>query len=173
MSKETRTAAATGLDALPRHDLYVARLFAMLTASLHAAGLVARQSRYLNSDVAVLASQTVFWVLAFIGVALLAAALSLWSRKVKGLAASMSALLAAGVGYLIWYLFSWQDLAVQASNPFYERHPEAMIRHTLGFIEAKWWDFIVLTMVVMLFLWETKSFYILHHSRSGGFFKRG
>lgn len=154
------------LRLLRQTDLYLARLFAALTVALHLSGLVWRQVRYLNSELAVLASQTVNWLLTFMALALLIAAASLWSRKVKGLVTSTSALFAVGVGYVFWYLISWQDLRSQASNPYYKQHPEAMTRQLFGFVEAKWWDIVILTLVLVLLLWELKTLYLISSFRT-------
>lgn len=152
---------ANSLRTVGQKDFCFAKLFAILTVAFHTSGLVHRQIQYLHSELEILTSQEIFWLLTIIGLMLLIAALALWSRKLMGLIVSLVSLVAVGGGYLAWYLISRQDLSLQASKPFYKQHPEAMTQHLFGFVEAKWWDLVVLTMIVVLFLWEVKTLFIV------------
>jgi hypothetical protein len=149
------------IQAVPRKDFYFAGVFATLTLAIHVLGLLRRQVHYLYSGLEILASQTIFWLLSLMGLALLVAVIALWYRKLAGLIASLVSLLIVGAGYFTWYWISRHDLALQSSNPFYGEHPEAMTQHLFGFVEARWWDVIICTMVAVLFLWELKTLLLI------------
>jgi hypothetical protein len=145
---------ATGLQTLSPKEFYLAFSFLVLIIALHTYGLIA--AVFKSSGLEILVSPIILWLLIFIELALCLSAYGFAIRRPLGLLTSMISLLAVGIMYLGWYLYSRQIVQTLMRKPFYRLHPEAVATDPLGFAGAAWWNFTVLVTAVIFLAWEVK-----------------
>src|SRR5436309_13875187 len=115
---------AAGLQALSPKEFYLAFGLLVLIIALHTYGLITAVFKPLELEI--LVSPTILWLLIFIELALLLSAYGFAIRRPLGLLTSMISLLAVGIMYLGWYLYSRQIVQALMRKPFYRLHPEAV-----------------------------------------------
>jgi hypothetical protein len=103
-----------------------------------------------------------FLLLAF----LLVAAGLVFIRKLAGLICSMLGLIGVFVAYLFWLEYSHTMLYWVNQDGLYERHPDLRPPSLFGLVDAHWWDFVLLALFVVLFVWEVKLLVSPVHKRN-------
>ncbi len=101
-------------------------------------------------------SPGISWLLLAIALFLFINIIGIGFRDGLGIMISMFSLMAAGVVYFWWFVTGKSYRQLYAGNPFYQSHPEAMLPQPLGLVEAVWWNVVVLVLVLILFIWETR-----------------
>jgi hypothetical protein len=130
--------------------------FAVLALAIHFLGTVLKLNSVSQSPLLILRSATVSWLMVAMVVLLTANLIGISFRTRSGLLVSIFSLAATGLAYFLWFALTQPDREIYQSDPFYRLHPEAMIPHPLGLVEARWWNLVVLAMVVILLIWETR-----------------
>ena len=129
--------------------------FAGLSLAIHFLGTVLKLNSVSQSPLPILRSPTVTWLLVAMVVFLTINLIATSFRTRIGLLVSIFSLAATGLAYLLWFALTRSDRELYQRDPFYRLHPEAMIPHPLGLVEARWWNLVVLAMVAILLIWET------------------
>jgi hypothetical protein len=63
--------------------------------------------------------------------------------------------------YALWYGFSYRTLHANGDDTsFYQSHPEYMPPSTLGLLGARWWDFLVLFLTVIVLAYVIRELWI-------------
>lgn len=97
---------------------------------------------------------------------LLAAAGLAVIRKLAGLVCSMLGLVGVFVAHLFWISYSHTLLVWVNQDGLYERHPDLRPPSLFGLVGAHWWDFVLLALFVVLFVWEVKLLVSRPHKRN-------
>jgi hypothetical protein len=77
-------------------------------------------------------------------------------RTRAGLICSMLGLIGVFVAHLFWLEYSHTMLYWVNQDGLYERHPDLRPPSLFGLVDAHWWDFVLLALFVVLFVWEVK-----------------
>jgi hypothetical protein len=128
--------------------------FAVLVLAIHFLGTLLKLNSVSQSGVPILSSATVSWLLVAMVVLLTGNLIGISFRTHFGVWVSILSLAATGVVYFLWFALTRSDRELYQRDPFYRLHPEAMISHPLGLVEARWWNCVVLAMVAILLTWE-------------------
>lgn len=91
----------------------------------------------------------------FLAFLLIAAGLAV-IRTRAGLFCSMLGLIGVFVAYLFWISYSHTLLIWVNQDELYERRPDLRPPSLFGLVGAHWWDFVLLALFVVLFVWEVK-----------------
>lgn len=106
----------------------------------------------------------------FLLLALLVTAVGLAVIRTRaGLICSMLGLIGVFVAHLFWRSYSHTMLYWVNQDGLYERHPDLRPPSLLGLVGAHWWDFVLLALFVVLFLWEVKLLVSRAHKRNHEF----
>ena len=103
-----------------------------------------------------------FLLLAF----LLTAAGLAFIRARAGLICSMLGLIGVFVAHLFWLSYSQTMLVWVNQDGLYERHPDLRPPSLFGLVGAHWWDFVLLALFVVIFVWEVKLLVSRAHKRN-------
>lgn len=87
-------------------------------------------------------------------------------RTRSGLICSMSGLLGVFGIHLLWLSYSHTVLYWVNQDGLYERHPDLRPPSLFGLVGAHWWDFVLLALFVVLFVWEVKLLVSRPHKRN-------
>jgi hypothetical protein len=86
-------------------------------------------------------------------------------RSRAGLICSMLGLLSVFGLHLLWLSYSHTVLYWANQDGLYERHPHLRPPSLFGLVGAHWWDFVLLALFVVLFVWEVKLLVSRAHKR--------
>lgn len=87
-------------------------------------------------------------------------------RTQAGVICSILGLVAVFVAHLFWRSYSHTMLYWVNQDGLYERHPDLRPESLWGLVGARWWDFVLLPLFVVLFVWEVKLLVARRHKRN-------
>lgn len=157
IGKSLNNKVTGGLRALPSKDVYLTIGVAVLTAALHICGMIVGTGLFQFDEIGTFMSPVVARSHLVIGLSLIINVVGLWSRKATGMLVSMLALMVAGVGYLMWYMYSYWLLNRLKATTFSQIPLEAVPHYPYGLVSSGWWNVAVLVLIVALFVWEVKT----------------
>ena len=127
-----------------------------LGAARHFYQLVVEQ-RAIERAVPFLTNTFLLWLQVVLVLCLILTALGLAARSRVGLSCSILGLLGVLVAHVGWYDYSSRTLKVFTDDPIFLEHPEIIPPNSFGLIGARWWDLVLLILLVSLLVWEIKA----------------
>jgi hypothetical protein len=90
---------------------------------------------------------------------LLISAVGLWSQRAAGFFLSLLGLVWIGIVYSLWHI-STLSIMYKADIQDFSHFPDQQ-QHLLTLDSATWWDLVVLSVVITLFIWQIKTLVVI------------